>query len=195
MSKDDVKNVNIKQCFGTILISLIMACIAFIPFYFGGSEGVVFSYTKLPIVGDPSDMTALEGWYTLFVLDKLNLTSNENVVKVCEIFINYGFYAYFGILAANIVFSFMLILSRSTVLRSIFKIFAIVFGFAFIVFNLFMVVQVVGFVFYLIGVFSSGGSPDIMAILGNSGIVFFFGAMICSFIMIFNEFRAFARLY
>lgn len=189
MSKDHVKNVNVKQCFGTIFMSLIAACVALIPVTFG-SGGINMLYTRLPLVGDETFIVQSVSFVPFFgEVTKLG----ADVIEILAMVMEYAPYAYFGILAANIVFSLLLIITRSQILRFIFKIITIFAGFAMLIVALNYIVYIVGFA----GLFIQGTIPaeQIMQYLETSGILVALGFVIMGFSMTGKQFRYFSKLY
>lgn len=189
MSKDHVKNVNVKQCFGTIFMSLIAACVALIPVTFGAA-GINMLYTQLPLVGDETFIaTSLSTLVGFAEVTKLG----ADIIEILAMVMEYAPYAYFGILAANIVFSLLLIITRSQILRLIFKIITIIAGFAMLAVALCYIVYIVGFA----GFFIQGTIPadQIMQHLETSGILVALGFVIMGFSMTGKQFRYFAKLY
>ncbi|MBE5734064.1 MAG: hypothetical protein E7347_03325 [Clostridiales bacterium] len=189
MSKDHVKNVNVKQCFGTIFMSLIAACVALIPVTFG-SVGINFLYESLPLVGDETFLLLSESMLPGFAkVTKLG----TDVIDILAIVMEYAPYAYFGILAANILFSLLLIITRSQILRAIFKVITIFAGIAMLVVALNYLVYIIGFA----GYFIQGEVPveQIMAKLEVSGLLPALGLFIMGLSMTGKQFRYFAKLY
>ncbi len=189
MSKDHVKNVNIKQCFGTIFMSLIAACVALIPVTFGAT-GINMLYTQLPLVGDETFIaTSLSTLVGFAEVTKLG----ADIIEILAMVMEYAPYAYFGILTANIVFALLLIITRSQILRFIFKIISILAGFAMLAVALNYIVYIVGFAGFII----QGAIPpeNIMSSLESSGILAALGFVIMSFSMTGKQFRYFAKLY
>ncbi|MBQ8427005.1 MAG: hypothetical protein IJX16_04510 [Clostridia bacterium] len=182
-----IKNVSVKQCFKTIFLSLIALCVAFIPITFG-NVGINMTYQALPIISDGSiaeiQVVAAEGFSLLVGSDVSAIIANA---------LNIGTIAYFGILVANIVFSLLLIFTRSQILRIIFKVYTIIAGFAMICILLLSIVHIVGVSGFII----KGVVPieEIMSFLETSAILTMLGMAIMSGVNIGKQFRWFERLY
>ena len=184
-----VKNVNVKQCFGTIFSSLFAALVALIPVTFG-SVGITFLYKTLPIVGDESfialSLSTLPGFEAVTKLD-------ASIIEILSMIMEYAPYAFFGILAGNIAFSFLLIITRSQILRVFFKIITIFAGFAMLAVTLIYLVYIIGFA----GYFIQGMIPidKIMPSLETSGFLVALGFIFMGFSMTGKQFKYFAKLY
>lgn len=182
-----IKNVSVKQCIKTIFISLIALCVALIPITFG-NVGINLTYKALPIVGDSSIETIHVSVATGF-----SLLVDSDVIKLVSNLLYYGTMAYFIILVANILFSIILIITRSQVLRIIFKVYTIIAGFAMICILLLSILHIVGFAGFIIK--GAIAPEDIMSALETSGILTMLGMAIMSGVNIGKQFKWFEKLY
>ena len=179
--------VNVKSCVATIIVSLIAACIAFVPFAF---SPLALTYTKLPFIGDGT-IFASSAKAATDLLTLLPIGGNEFVANLLNNAYAYFYYAYFGILAANIVFALVLSILRFNALRIIFRILSIFFGIAMIL----LTVLAAGYVFiYVYAAIKEGGVvSDILNRLTNDGILFHFVMFIFGLIFIGRQFSWFAK--
>ena len=100
---DKWKYVSVGKCVKTIITALIMLCVVFVPISFGTEAGTVFTYVKLPYIGDGSIATFFDQVieYIVYVLPTLG-EAQLNLIKTVFL---YSFYGYFLILGADILFS------------------------------------------------------------------------------------------
>ena len=185
---DKWKYVSVGKCFKTILTALIMACVVFVPISFLTEAGTVFTYTKLPYVGDGS-ITVLfenEARYLSLVLPGLNESQFGLVTTVLQ----YAFYTYFIILAVDIFFSLVLILFRSKVLRKLFELFSALFGLLMIVIALSLLAYV-----GLNALAVLKGETGLNDIVFTGGVPLMLAMFILSIILIFKQFTFFKRPY
>ncbi len=170
------RNVSIKKCLGTILLAIIACAVAVIPFTFGGSDGLVFTFKKLQYVGDGSIKIAGEG----SILTILNLIPKipSSITDLVGDIYNYSTLVYFGILALDIVFSLLLIVTRFNFLRKIFRIFSIIFTIAFILIVILNLLYIAGIIYVLTEDFKNIGKNFVTAFKSTGfttalGFVFF----------------------
>ena len=189
MSSDNVKNVDLKQCIGTIIYSLIALCIVFVPVTFG-EIGMRSAFETLPIIGDESysliQLTATTGFTAITQMD----------IKMVETIYNaltYSTYAYFIIFLLNILFSILLFITRSQIMRLIFKIISIICAFI-MLFNVLMcLIHLVG----VLGLFTHGIVPSdqMMSAIETTGILFVIAMLLFSAFAIKKQLKWFAKLY
>lgn len=196
MSKDNVKNVNLKQCVGTIIFALVSLCVLFIPFTFGAA-GINCSYKAF--ISDESGVNlitvasanALEGFLSVAKI------TEQSTIEIISQILYYGERAYFVILAADILFALLLIFTRSQILRLIFKIISILFGFAMLAVFASNIIYIAGIAggFICSTDLMDMGMEAVMSILETSGILFALGTMLFSAFLVKKQFKWFAKLY
>lgn len=182
-----IKNVSVKQCVSTIIISLIALCVIFIPITFG-NIGIKLTYKSLPLVGD--------GTLQLIQADiamGFSLLINQDISSLVSTALNIGTIAFFVILLANILFSLILIITRSQICRIIFKTYTILAGFVMICILLLSLIHIGG----IIGLIVKGEVEleAIMTLLEKSAILTMLGMAIMSGVLISKQFKWFTRLY
>lgn len=183
-----IKNVSVGQCIRTILFSIFAFCVALIPATFGNT-GINITLNTLPIIGDGSISNAQLGSATGFAA----LLNMDSLLDTISSLLNLSVIAYFGILAANVLFSLFLAITRFQVLRVIFKIYSILAGFAMIFILLMSLVHLMGF----FGLIIQGIIPieTVMTAIETSAILTAIGLAIFSGLLIGRQFKWFARLY
>lgn len=191
MSKDQLKNVNIEQCIYTIIASLVALLIIFIPATFGESYGIQPLYKVMPMVGSGAFLEnhtiMMTGFVGLIQLDASLISTFTQVLDLLHT-------AYFLILAANIIFSLLLIITRSEFLRLIFKIVSIFAGLIMLATALSYLVYLAG----LAGIFIKGGAiapENILTIIDGSGILVAIAFIVFGFAMTGRQFKYFDKLY
>jgi hypothetical protein len=184
-----IRNVSVKQCFGTILFSLVMCLSVLIPFTFG-SSGLTSVLNYLPFIGNGDILVTspsiLSGVSSLFKFD-------ESVMEIIKTILDYDTAVFYGILLFNIVASLFLAITRLTFLRAFFKFISIIAGFAMIGLVASSIVHIAGFA----GLFIMGIAPmdQLMPLLEESGILFSLATLIISAFMIKKQFRWYDRLW
>lgn len=185
---DKWKYVSVGKCIKTIITALIMACIVFVPISFLTEAGTIFTYAKLPYVGDGTvtELFEKESNYLSLILPSLNESQFGLVTTVLQ----YAFYAYFIILAADILFSFVLLIFRSKIMRKMFEIFSALFGI------LMIVIALSSLAFVGLNVLAVlKGEATFNDIVFTGGVPLMFVMFILSIILIFKQFKFFKRPY
>lgn len=189
MSSDNVKNVDLKQCIGTIIYALIALCIVFVPITFG-EAGLSSAYNALPVIGDGSfgymQAKALQGF---MAVTHMELSS----VNFLAYLFAGGTYAYFIIFILDIIFCIVLFITRSEITRLIFKIISIIAGVIMLINGFACILYIVGFA----GLFIQAIIPadQIMVALETSGILFIIAMMLFSFFAVKKQIKWFAKLF
>jgi hypothetical protein len=185
-SNKQIKNVNVAQCIKTIIISIIALCVVFVPITFGNA-GLNFTFSGLPLIGNglltKAQLGAANGFNLLTGLDVNLVATILNITAI----------AYFVILILNILFAFILIISRSEICRLIFKIYTIIAGVLMIVVLFASIVHIVGFA----GLIIQAVIPleEIMTAIETSAILTALAMSILSGITIGSQFKWFEKLY
>ena len=185
---DKWKYVSVGKCVKTIITALIMLCVVFVPISFGTEADTVFTYVKLPYIGDGSIATFFDQVieYIVYVLPTLG-EAQLNLIKTVFL---YSFYGYFLILGADILFSLILILLRSRILRKIFEILSILIALSV------LVIALSSLAFVVINVLAAvKGGTTFNEMIFTSGVTTMFAMFIFSIILFFKQFRFFKKPY
>ncbi|MBP5465982.1 MAG: hypothetical protein J6Y43_00255, partial [Clostridia bacterium] len=125
--------------------------------------------------------------YMLNFFDTVGIMEHIPEIVINDI-IPYGFAAFYGILAFDIVFAILLMIIRSEVLRVLLRTISVLLGLVMIAVNIVMLATVAGvFTSY----FRSGTEMPIFDYIKNSGVIFFFGVMLFSLIAAKKQFSSF----
>ena len=183
-----VKNVSVKQCIGTIIFCLFSLVIFLIPFTFGNS-GLSLTYNFLPIIGDGSILETpayiVEGAGALFGLSDLE--------DIFQLVLDIDTLVFLAILGFDVLFSLILAIFRSVILRVFCKIITIIAGLLMIIIMFTSILQITGiFGALIMGVVEP---QNFMAMLEISGVLFAIGMAIMSGMMIKRQFKWFGKLY
>lgn len=184
-SKRRQKNVSTKQCIVTIIGSLIALLVLLVPVDFVNMK---FAFASLPFIGDGS----------MFVVQNeianglgyLAPLSSE-ICALVGMVLNYATYAYVGILALNILFSLILIITRSVIARSFFKVLSIIFGILMIAIAVSQVAFIGGFIGLTIASFTTPG----VVTPADNGILFVIAVLCVSIVMVKRQFNWFSKWY
>ena len=188
--KDHVKNVNIKQCIFTIIGALLGCLALLLPATFGDKFTFLFEYTPFISKAESFDMTS-----TMFIMQGLNefFKFDESILEYILIAFSYAPYVYFGILAIDVLFALLLIITRSQIMRIIFKVISILLAFVMLAFAICYIAYIVGFAGLFI--FAICKIEDLITALNNSGLLVALGFVVFGFIFTGKQLKWFARLY
>ncbi len=182
-----IKNVWGKQCVGTIFFCIFALLVVLIPVNF---VDMTMAYNVLPFIGDSSifetQAILIQGFGAFSGLE-------DTILKTLQLVLYYATYGYLGIVALNIVFSLLLIVTRSVTLRVIFKILSILFGFAMIAIMAAHLIYLGGYIGIMLTDMSSGA--EISNIPDNNALLFGIAVSIMSGLLIKRQFCWYARLY
>ncbi len=186
MSKETtetVSYVSVGKCIFTIIGAIIAACVGFIPFAFTDS-GLVFTYKTLPVIGDSSIFVSGAAFISSFcsIIPQITPEIYEYIFKGFKFCV----YAYFIILAADIILAFFLAIFRINFFRILCRTFSIIAGIIMFSIMLMFLAYIVGVVYFIIET-----QPDIMQTLKTSGILAALGFVILSGVLIKKQFRWF----
>ncbi|MDY6366984.1 MAG: hypothetical protein SPL13_00475 [Clostridia bacterium] len=186
---DRWKHVSVGDCVKILIFSLVILALAlFVPYVYGGGEPFAFTFQKLPLIGDGSakDAFATEVGYISNILPSLN----ESQLNLFQTIFTVAFYGFFVILLADILFSFILMIFRSRVLRIIFsalgKIFAV----------LLIVIALCSILFVAVNVYASiKGEIEFNYMVFTSGATPMLAIFILSIITCVKQFKFFNKPY
>lgn len=183
--KESWKYVSFFNCFKIIITCLVFACVSFIPFYFT-DQGIVLTYKLLPFVGDGSLTGTIIGtWLTEATINMIPAIAS--LKAILDIVFSFCVYAYFAILAGNVVFALLLIITRSRILRFIIRIFSLIFAIASIIIAL-------SFLAYIVITISTQiHAIGIMPTLKQTGLLSALGFFIFSVGLTARQFKWFRK--
>ena len=184
-----IKNVNVKNCFNTLIICLIALLVAFVPFIFGSGE-FVFYFETLPFIGDESIVVSTAYSYGFTLGYFINGTLPEIVYELLEIVVKWQALAYFAIIALDIIFAILLIVTRWSFLRVLFKIISILLGIILIPLTLLNLCYILGYVLMIIE-----GVYEFRFLFNSFGILPIFMTIVFSVLLIAKQFTWFKKLY
>ncbi len=173
-----IKKVWIGQCLGTIFCSIIVFLTVFIPYSIG--DKITFSYEYMPILGNGEMITNQLGVVTNF-LGAIGVSAG-----ILDVFFSLNVLTFYGILAINVFFSLLLIITRVNAIRVIVKIFSMIFGIVMILIAFSYIFIVVSIIYSLF----SGHYPlfDVVNSVLTSGIIYYFATVFFAFAMISRQF-------
>ena len=119
------------------------------------------------------------------------------LVSTVSTVMGYATYAYFIILALDVIMALILAVSRSEILRLVFKIISIIAAVLMLVIALAYLVHFVGCVFATIASMQIGEDflNSLLATIDTCGLLFSIGMVIFASIMVKKQFKWFAKLY
>ena len=181
MSKDYEGKIGI----GQLILCLIAAATLLIPVAI--EPAVIFAVNKITPIGTTSEVAAVQITFSRAVFEALNM-----VDKIPEPFFNslpYAMYGFYGIVAFDLLFTLILMVLRSEILRQIARAVSIFLGFIMIFITLAFIPAIAGFFTY----FMQGGFGDalIFDCIKNGGLLFFAGLFIMSIVVTTNQFSSF----
>ncbi len=186
-NKKLVRNVSVKQCVATIIFSLVVCLLTFIPYTFGNA-GLNFTFKFLPLIGNGEIMNTPElitnGLVSLLSLD-------ASVMDILTIGLNYYVVVFYGIVLFDILAAIVLIIFRNNVLRIIFKVISIIAGIVMLLIAVLGIVYILG----LVGGIASGTIQldNVISHLENTGILFILILIIFACFMSIKQFRWFGK--
>lgn len=181
MSKDYEGKIGI----GQLILCLVAAATLFIPLAIEPS--VIFAFSKITPIGGTSEIALMQTTYSQALFETLNLY--EKIPATFFELLPYSIYAFYGILAFDILFTLILMVLRSEILRQIVRAVSILFGFIMIIIMLASIPAVAGFFTH----FMRDGFGDrlIFDCIINEGLLYFFGLFFLSIIVMVKQFSSF----
>ncbi len=175
------KQVSFSQCIWTIIACLIcLALMLFVPFAFG--EKMIFTFSTLPLVGDGSIefafQFAMAGFFQL-----INFTGDIPTFLVENV--AYVYYAFYIILAIDLLFAIILMIFKVKTVRIIFRIFSIAFAFCMLIIALCSLISIVGIIGHVI---KGTIEFDFMALISNYGLTTYLLTTIIGIVLFFKQF-------
>ena len=151
-----------------------------------------FLFQHFPFISETEsfDLTSttqvLLGLQALFGLE-------ENLLETISMIYSYAPFAYFGILALDIVMALFLIITRSQILRIFFKILSILLAFVMFGFALLYLAYIIGFAGLYIHAINK--IEEIITALDKSGLLVALGFVVLGFAFSKKQLKWFAKLY
>lgn len=167
---------------GQLIFCIIAAATLLIPFTI---EPIEFSFNHIMPIAK-SEINGIQNFYLLALFDTIGIT--EAIPQVIYDILPYALYAFYGILAFDIVFALLLMIIRNEVMRVIFRAISVLLGFIMLAANIVMLATVAGVITYYLKYVSE---TPIFEFLKNSGVFFFLGVMIFSLIGTVKQFSSF----
>ncbi|MEG9429568.1 MAG: hypothetical protein VZQ61_01370 [Christensenellaceae bacterium] len=180
MSRDYEGKIGI----GQLLLCLLAAATLCIPYML--EPQMEFTFNRIMPIGD-SAVSADQGAYLMAILEQIGIASAipETIFKMLP----YTIYAFYGIIAFDIVFTLFMMILRSEIIRHLLRALSILLGLALLVLALVNLLTVAGFFAkYLSGGF---GEREIFDCIKNNGLLFFIGLTVFSFICMAKQFSSF----
>ncbi len=185
-----IKNVDRKQCIGSLIFSIFALATVFIPFIL---RNTTFAFQSLPLIGDGSFidslLTNIESAFKL-IQQQAFFTDNKNLIEtICLI----SFYAFYGIVLFDFIFSLILLIFPCEVLRLIVKIFSIIFGVVMILLTIVYVLFIIGFIAHLTTAIAAGES--FKTLVQTCGALYMLVMVIFCFLLMSKQFKWFRKYY
>lgn len=181
MSKDYEGKIGI----GQLILCLFAAATLLIPIVIEPS--LVFAFEKIMPIGTTSEIAAMQTKFIQSIFEAANIYDK----LPAEIFsiLPYSIYAFYGIVAFDLVFTLFIMISRSEILRQILRAFSIFLGFVLLIIVLANVPAIAGF---FTCYFNNGfGDKLIFECIKNEGFLFFLGFFVLAVIVMINQFSSF----
>ncbi len=183
--KDSWKYVSIGNNIKVLIFVLISFAFLFVPFAITEEE-LIFTFSKLPIIGDGQMVTTAEIATDYFGL--LIPSLGESITSLVKSLFGIAYTVFMGILVADVLFCLLLSIFRVNALRIIIKILSIFCGFIMIIFAVLNLVYVVGF-------FNASGMYEIgfFDMIKTSGVIPAFAFFILGIIYAIKQFKWYSR--
>ncbi len=169
---------------GQIIFCIIAAATLLIPFTIDPME---FSFNHIMPIAE-SDINVWQNAYISILFDIAGIA--DKIPQIIYDIIPYGFVAFYGILAFNIVFALLMMIIRNEVMRAILRAISVLLGFVMLAVNLVMLASVAGVFANYFKNLAGSGAP-IFDYLKNSGVIYFLGVMVFSLIGMVKQFSSF----
>ena len=180
MAKDYEGKIGI----GQLILCLLAAATLCIPYVL--EPQMEFTFNRIMPIGN-SAVSADQGIYLMAILEQIGVASSipEGIFKILP----YTIYAFYGIIAFDLVFTLLMMILRNELIRQILRALSILLGLALIALFLINLLTVAGFFAnYLSGGF---GGSEIFDCIKNNGLLFFTGLTVFSFICMIKQFSSF----
>ncbi len=184
--KDSWKYVSVWNNVKVIIFVLITFAFLFVPFAITEENGIIFTYTKLPVIGDGEIVLLAKDAGNFFA--EFIQQQSGSIPSLLSSLYNVSYTLFLGILATDVIFCLILSLLRLNTLRIIMKILSIFCGFFMIIFAAINLI-------YVIGYFHASGSYAIafFDMLKGYGVISAFVFFILGIIYSVKQFKWFSR--
>lgn len=170
--------------FGQLLLCLIAAATICIPFAI--YPQIEFAFNHLLPIGENIVSTS-QTTYLTSILESLSILSAipESLFNIFK----YALYAFYGIIAFDILFTLIMMVLRNEIVRQILRALSFFFGFILIIVTIISFLTIAGF----FTTYNAGGFGDaaLLDCIKNNGLFFFLGLAIFSFICMIKQFSSF----
>lgn len=184
-----IKNVNVKNCFNTLILSLIGLLLVFTPFVFGNGK-LLLLLDLFPFFGKKSISSFFDGSLLEFLNTFLSKKMSSTVLDILFIGFDILPLVFFGILILDIIFAIILMTTRLSFFRVLFKILSIIMGIILIITTLVSLIYISS----CITLFAIGDVTT-NELLCDSGIISISLVTIYSPLIIAKQFTWYKRLY
>ena len=170
---------------GPIILCLFALATLFIPLAI--EPNIIFPFSKIMPISNTSDLCVLQANFSFVVFDALSIA--DQIPAEVFNYLPYTIYAFYGIVLFDLLFSIILLIIRSEVLRQIIKAISIILGIAMIIVTLASILPIAGFFTYYL----SGGFDGalIFDCIKNQGLLYFVGFFIFALIIMIKQFSSF----
>lgn len=186
---DKWKHVSVGACIWTIVACVLCLSIVFVPFFIETGKDTILTIKTMPIIGDGSFTKHYDDAASGFIQLVPGASGIHNLlysVFSCMI------YVYMGILIIDLIFAIILAALRLKLMRKIFKVFSIIFGFI-------MLLNGAALIVYIIGLVSFHFNHDIFSnfihFFLTSGLLPILVMCVFSFIISAKQFKWFSKPY
>ena len=183
--KDSWKYVSVGNNIKVLIFVLITFAFLFVPFAITEEE-LVFTFTKLPIIGDGQIVNyskTATGYFGILIP-----SLGESITTLITSFFDIAYIAFMAILAANVLFCIVLSIFRVNSLRIIMKILSIFFA-------IFMILFAVLNLIYIVGYFNAAGMYEIgfFDMIKTTGVIPALVLFILSIIYSIKQFKWYSK--
>lgn len=186
MAKDYEGKIGI----GQIIFCIFAAATLFIPFVM--DPEIIFTYKFLlpteeyPFASNIVTLSQLGFVNSVFSLAGISEAVPEIVFQILP----YTVYAFYAIVAFDLLFVILLLILRFEGFRKTLRAFSILFGFVMLILMIVFLASVVGFfTLYASGAYGEGA--EIFACIKNTGVIYFFGLFVFALIGMIKQFSSF----
>ena len=170
---------------GQLILCLVAAATLFIPVVIEPS--IVFAFNKIIPIGTTSEIAVMQTTFVQSLFETAHLS--DKIPTALFDILPYSIYAFYGIIAFDILFTLVLMIARSEILRQILRAFSILLGFILLIITIASIPAIAGFFTYY---FNNGfGDVLIFDCIKNEGLIYFVGLFALSFIVTIKQFSSF----
>ena len=185
MLNDSWKYVSVGKCVAAIVFAVICACVVFVPFTF--ANGITFTYSKMPVLGDGGllDLAEISAETYGLIIPDLSVS----VINIIATVIKYSVYAYFIVVLADVILAVTLLVFRLNGVRILFNVLSIISGFVTIICAVAFLAVMVAYVILI------AKGTDAIWVLKESGVISFAGLFVLSICLTVRQFKNLRKPY